>query len=345
MDANQKFNLIVDGLQEVLGEIELINILQTRNLKLYWGTATTGRPHIGYLMPLIKLCHFLKADCEVTILFANIHAYLDAMKSTWEQLEYRSQYYEELIKQVLLVLGAPLDKLKFVRGSEFQLSPEYTINVYKIMSKISLHDAKKAGAEVVKQSSNPKMSSLLYPGLQALDEEFLKVDAQFGGIDQRKIFMLAEKYMPQLSYRKRIHLMNPMIKSFSNNGQEKMSCSDINSKIDFLSTEKQIKKKINKTFCEEGNIEGGFIQFVELVVFPILKLKSENLVINRSEEYGGKVIYNHYKILEGDLISKELHPGDLKKGISDFLINLLGPVRTYFETDDMKHVIEMAYKN
>ena len=29
--------------------------------------------------------------------------------------------------------------------------------------------------------------------VKALDEEFLKVDAQFGGVDQRKIFTLAEK--------------------------------------------------------------------------------------------------------------------------------------------------------
>lgn len=29
--------------------------------------------------------------------------------------------------------------------------------------------------------------------LQALDEEYLKVDAQFGGVDQRKIFTFAEK--------------------------------------------------------------------------------------------------------------------------------------------------------
>lgn len=47
-------------------------------------------------------------------------------------------------------------------------------------------------------------------GLQALDEEYLKVDAQFGGIDQRKIFTFAEKYLPQLGYQKRSHLMNPM---------------------------------------------------------------------------------------------------------------------------------------
>lgn len=29
-----------------------------------------------------------------------------------------------------------------------------------------------------------------------MDEEYLKVDAQFGGVDQRKIFTLAEKVDP-----------------------------------------------------------------------------------------------------------------------------------------------------
>ena len=31
--------------------------------------------------------------------------------------------------------------------------------------------------------------------LQALDEEYLKADAQFGGVDQRKIFTFAEKVL------------------------------------------------------------------------------------------------------------------------------------------------------
>ena len=70
---------------------------------------------------------------------------------------------------------------------------EYTLDVYRLSSLVSEHDAKKAGAEVVKQSQSPLISGLLYPGLQALDEEYLKVDAQFGGIDQRKIFMFAEE--------------------------------------------------------------------------------------------------------------------------------------------------------
>ncbi len=49
---------------------------------------------------------------------------------------------------------------------------------------VSERDAKKAGAEVVKQVETPQLSSLLYPGLQALDEEYLDVDFQFGGVDQ-----------------------------------------------------------------------------------------------------------------------------------------------------------------
>ena len=38
------------------------------------------------------------------------------------------------------------------------------------------------------------MSELLSHDLQAFDEEYLKVNAQFGKIDQRKIFTFAEKY-------------------------------------------------------------------------------------------------------------------------------------------------------
>lgn len=41
---------------------------------------------------------------------------------------------------------------------------EYTLDVYKITSLITEHDAKKAGAEVVKQVENPLLSGLLYPG-------------------------------------------------------------------------------------------------------------------------------------------------------------------------------------
>jgi tyrosyl-tRNA synthetase len=109
-----------------------------------------------------------------------------------------------------------------VRGTDYQLSRDYTLDVYRLSSLVTEHDAKKAGAEVVKQVESPLLSGLLYPGLQALDEEYLGVDAQFGGVDQRKIFTLAEKYLPAMGYKKRVHLMNPMVPGLS--GKIKYFC-------------------------------------------------------------------------------------------------------------------------
>lgn len=133
-------------------------------------------------------------------MFADLHAYLDNMKAPWELLELRVQYYEQVIKAMLESIGVPLDKLKFVKGTDYQLSRsvllqlllyltilcrhsvtlanvlirvftcirEYTLDVYRLSSMVTEHDAKKAGAEVVKQVEHPLLSGLLYPGLQVI---------------------------------------------------------------------------------------------------------------------------------------------------------------------------------
>ena len=71
-----------------------------------------------------------------------------------------------------------------MQGSSYQLTKEYNLDNYKLCSIVTEHDAKKAGAEVVKQVESPLLSGLLYPGLQALDEQYLDCDFQFGGVDQ-----------------------------------------------------------------------------------------------------------------------------------------------------------------
>lgn len=151
LTPEEKYNFIARNLQEVLGEDKIKSILKERDLKIYWGTATTGRPHVAYFVPMSKIADFLRAGCEVTILFADLHAYLDNMKAPWELLALRVQYYEHSIKAMLKSIGVPIDKLKFEKGTNYQLSKEYTLDVYRLSSVITEHDAKKAGAEVVKQ--------------------------------------------------------------------------------------------------------------------------------------------------------------------------------------------------
>lgn len=334
-----KLELITRNLQEVLGEDKITTIIKERDLKVYWGTAITGRPHIAYFVPMSKIADFLRAGCEVTILFADLHGYLDNQKAPWELLALRTQYYENVIKQMLLSIDVPLEKLKFVRGTDYQLSREYSLDVYRMSSAITEHDAKKAGAEVVKQVEHPLLSGLLYPGLQALDEEYLKVDAQFGGVDQRKIFTMSEKYLPQLGYAKRAHLMNPMVPGLTGG---KMSSSEEDSKIDLLDEPAVVKKKLKKAFCEPGNItDNGVLSFVKHVIFPLSA--QEGFLVPRSADHGGNLTFATFEELEQAFAKQEIHPGDLKAAVEPRINKLLAPIIKFFQDPKLKELTAKAY--
>lgn len=345
LSPEEKYELITRNLQEVLNPQIIKHVLEVeqRPLKLYWGTAPTGRPHCGYFVPMTKLAHFLRAGCEVTVLLADLHAFLDNMKAPLELVEFRAKYYERMVKTILTSIGVPIEKLKFVVGKSYQLTEKYTLDLFRLSNIVSQNDAKRAGADVVKQVESPLLSGLIYPLMQALDEEFLGVDVQFGGVDQRKIFVLAEENLQSIGYKKRAHLMNPMVPGLTQGG--KMSASDPNSKIDLLEEPKQVKKKINSAFAAPGVVEGnGLISFIEFVIFPILELKSDSpsFRIERPEAYGGPISYESVDQLKEAYASQALSPQDLKLGVTDAINGLLQPIREAFETDEEFRQIEKA---
>lgn len=341
----KKYEIITRGLAEVIGDSELKQKIQLdKPLKVYWGTSPTGSPSIGYYLPMIKICQLLQAGCEVTILFADLHAYLDAMKTTWELLELRTKYYKEIISEVIKTLGGDINKIKFVKGSDYQLSREYTVDVYKFLSKITVDQAQKGGAEVVKQTDNPLMSGLIYPILQVLDEVYLQTDCELGGVDQRKIFMMSRDHLPKLGYKPNVHLMNKMLPSLTGKSGEKMSSSEPNSKIGLLDSPKEIKKKISKAYLEETNIECGLFKMLELIIFPIIELKGlDKFVINRDEKWGGKLEFSSYQEIAEQYILNKIAPPDIKMGITDFINELIEPIRQKFASDEMIELVKKAY--
>ncbi|GJJ14259.1 hypothetical protein Clacol_008523 [Clathrus columnatus] len=369
-DPQERYDLITRHLQEVLGGETIKSILvEGKSPKCYWGSAPTGRPHIGYFVPLTKIADFLRAGVEVTILLADVHAFLDNLKAPLELVKHRTKYYEFVLRAVFESLSIPVSKLLFVQGSSYQLTQDYNMDNYKLCAMVTEHDAKKAGAEVVKQVESPLLSGLLYPGLQALDEQYLGVDFQFGGVDQRKIFTFAELYLPRLGYRKRAHLMNAMVPGLQG---AKMSSSDPNSKIDFLDPPNVIRAKIKKAFCEEGNVtENGLLAFAKTVLIPISELRIERLAtekaglgqsdgkpsfagpgapdgtvftIPRDEKFGGPLHFTTYADLEAAFAAKEIHPGDLKKAVGDAIVGLLEPIqKAYQENEEWQKVTDLAY--
>lgn len=169
---------------------------------------------------------------------------------------------------------------------------------FRLESVTTMHDAKKAGAEVVKQVDNATLSSLIYPVMQALDEEYLKVDAQFGGVDQRKIFALAKECLPKIGYKERAHLMNPMVPGLAGG---KMSSSDPDSKIDLLDEPAAVTKKLKKAFAPPKIVEdNGVLSFVEYVLLPASALKhgATKFVVERRE--GEPLVYHDIKKMQDD---------------------------------------------
>ena len=336
MDIDEKINLIKRNLGEIVSEEELRKLLkEKKNPVIYWGTAVTGRPSLAYFFPLLKLNDFIKAGFHVKVLLADLHGALDG--TPWSILERRYDYYKEAITQIFKALGTDLKKIEFVKGSEFQLAPEYSYDLLKMASMNSIHDCKKAAAEVVKFGDNPKLGGLIYPIMQALDEQYLDVDAQFGGLDQRKIFMFARENLPKIGYRRRVEVMNPLIQGLIG---KKMSSSDSKSKIDLTDDEKTIKEKINSADCVSGNPHNGIMEFLKYVIMIIKEDRKEKFLIERLEKYGKNVSYSNYEEIEKAFVKKEIHPMDLKNAIAKEIINLLDKV----DKKKLNKMTEEAYR-
>ena len=132
MNLKERFNLVVRNTQEVITESELRILLEEKKSpSAYWGTAPTGRVHIGYLIPVLKISDFLKAGFKFKILIADLHAHLDDQKTPWSLLDARSIYYQEIITALFEALDVDYSKLLFVRGKDFQTNSEYIIDVLR----------------------------------------------------------------------------------------------------------------------------------------------------------------------------------------------------------------------
>ncbi len=325
MNTQEKIALISRNTQEIITEDELKKLIEGKKKPVvYLGTSVTGSPHIGYFVWVTKMADFMKAGFKVKVLLADIHGALD--KTPWPLLEKRYEYYSIVIPAIFEAIGADLKQLELVKGSDFQLKKEYMFDVLKMSTFVSVNDTTRAASEVVKMGDSPKLAGLIYPIMQALDEEYLGVDVQYGGLDQRKILVFARENMPKMGYQSRIEIMTPLIPGLTASG--KMSSSEKGSKIDLLDDEKTVNDKLNGAYCPEKQVENnGVLAFLKHVVMVHKHDKGETLVIERPEKFGGNLTFKTYEEIERTYADGKLHPMDLKKAVAKEINKLLMPIR------------------
>ncbi|MEA1865109.1 MAG: tyrosine--tRNA ligase [Euryarchaeota archaeon] len=295
----------VDDMNELLGS--------DKTLIAYAGYEPSGKIHLGHVLTVNKLIDLQNAGIGVTVLLADLHAYLNG-KGTLGEVRALAEYN----KRCFIALG--LDKAKFVFGSEFQLESDYMLNVLRLAQGTTLNRARRSMSEVARNIEHPMVSQMIYPLMQAIDIMALDADFAVGGIDQRKIHMLAREELPQLGHRAPVCIHTPILLGL--NG-EKMSSSE-NNYISVDDGEKSVEKKIKSAFCPQGIIDDNpVIDLFRYHIFP----RFGEVEVERPSKFGGDVSYGTYAELTNDFADESLHPMDLKKTAAGYINSIIGPVR------------------
>lgn len=311
-----RLELVKRNVEEIVTEEELQELLKKKeDPRAYVGYEPSGKIHMGHVLTVNKLIDLQKAGFKITVLLADVHAYLNK-KGTLEEVRKIADYN----RRCFIALGLDEEKTDFVYGSDFQLGAEYMLNVLKLSRIVTLNRARRSMDEVGRAMDDPTVSQMVYPLMQAVDISMLEVDVAVGGIDQRKIHMLARENLKSLGYETPICVHTPILLGLD--GTKMASSKDNFISVD--DTEAEIYRKIKKAYCKIGDIEENpILALFRYHIFP----RYETVVIERPEKFGGNLTYNSYFEMESAFLKEDVHPMDLKNSAARYINAILDPVR------------------
>ncbi len=316
MDLEAKKEIITRGTLEVITSDELEEKLKKEQPVAYIGYEPSGKVHLGHAITVMKLLDLQKAGFKVKVLLADYHAFLNG-KGTLEEIKELAEYN----KQCFLAFGLSPDT-EFILGSSFQTHADYTTQVYQLALLTTLVRAKRSMAQITRDAEDHKVAEVIYPLMQVVDMVFLETDLALGGMEQRKIHMLARENLPRIGHQAPVCIHTPLL--HGTDGSEKMSSSKGNF-IAIDDTPEDIKKKMKKSYCPAGEVEGNpIIEMAQHFIFS----RQDHILIKRPEKFGGNLELSYSELLEmyGE---GNLHPLDLKNAVTEYMIEFLEPVRNY----------------
>jgi tyrosyl-tRNA synthetase len=311
-----RLELVKRNVEEIVTEEELQELLKKKESpRAYVGYEPSGKIHMGHVLTVNKLIDLQKAGFKITVLLADVHAYLNK-KGTLEEVRKIADYN----RRCFIALGLDAEKTDFVYGSDYQLGAEYMLNVLRLSRVVTLNRARRSMDEVGRAMDDPAVSQMIYPLMQAVDISMLEVDVAVGGIDQRKIHMLARENLKSLGFETPICIHTPILLGLD--GTKMASSKDNFISVD--DTAEEISRKIKKAYCKIGDIEENpILALFRYHIFP----RYETVVIERPEKFGGNLTYTSYSEMESAFMAEDIHPMDLKNSAAKYINEILDPVR------------------
>ncbi|MEK6965966.1 MAG: tyrosine--tRNA ligase [Thermoproteota archaeon] len=347
MDVEEKVSLIErPPTEEIVTRDELIELFKTNSSpKHYIGLEISGFLHLGSLISTgFKINDFLKAGVRCTVFLADWHTLInDKLGGDWEIISKVSQYYADAFRLVCpgveIVLGSDL----------YSAKKEYWLELVKLTKHMSLARTMRTLTIMGRSETEEKidLAKLLYPPMQATDIHFLDIDIAHAGMDQRKIHMLARELFPKMKWKVPVAVHHRLLPSLSepetvsdSKSLGKMSKSSPSSGIFIHDSDDDIRSKLKKAWCEEGNIKDNpVLEIAKHVIYH----EFDEISVERPAKFGGNVAYSSYSQLESDFMQKKLHPTDLKQTVANYLIKIIQPIREKLVLN--KELIEIIKKS
>lgn len=367
----ERINLISRQTEEILTPEDLEFLLKNgEKLNHYIGFEISGKIHLGTgLACMQKVKDFADAGVKVHILLADYHTWInDKLGGDLDVIKKIGVgYFKEGLSLAYQCLGGDPKDLNFILGSEFYHNNDlYWQTMIDVSKNISLARMKRSITIMGrKENEETDFAKLLYPAMQATDIFCGGFHFAQAGIDQRKVHVIARDVAKQLKFSP-LKIGNEIVKpvavhthllaglgkpavwplpvgqteNFDKGNLQtsmKMSKSKPDTCVFIHDSADEIVRKINKAFCQEGEIEfNPIIDWTEFLIFSA----EEKILIERKPEHGGNLEIKNIDELKKIFKNKELHPNDLKKFVAEYLIELLKPAREHFEKGEAKKMLE-----
>jgi len=343
-------SIAADG-GEIVGQDELAAILSSNEpLFTYDGFEPSGQMHIAQgIIRAINTNKMIMSGFTFRMWVADWFGYLNnKMGGDLEKIKVVGKYFIEIWK----ASGMDLDHTEFLWTSDFVGTREYWELVMKVAKASTLNRVLRT-TEIMGRKETDELSAaqILYPCMQTADIfGVMKCQVTQLGMDQRKVNMLAREVGPELGFKKPVVVSHRMLRGLGApiDSKEdattraiavKMSKSIPDSAIFMTDTEEDVKRKITKAYCMDGQVEENpILEYCKHIIFEAKYLKGHKdllkngFIVERPEKWGGNIIFKDYVELETAFAAKQLSI-DLKSAVIGYLNKLLQPVRNHFETD------------
>ena len=333
MELDERIARVVRHTTEVLTAEEVHALLERSSRpRAYIGFEPSGSLTIAHLITARKILDLADAGCEVTVLLADWHAWInDKLGGDLDRIEAAGRS----MKASFEALGATEPRVRYRWARDLVARSEYWARVVRVAKATSLARTKRAMSIMGRGEEEASLdtSKLFYPSMQAADIFELPVDIAYGGLDQRRAHVLAREVAHHYSWPVPTAIHTPLLSSLKGSGrmdplddrgEGKMSKSDPGSAITIAAEPAEIAARISSAFCPAKEVDGNpIVEVVRYILFPW----EGRFSVERAAKHGGPVAFDDVEAFVTAWSAGTLHPQDVKSAVATALGRLLEPVR------------------